>query len=177
MFKSSFLYLVKNVSGRITRNQTIDDGRLWTTDVCDRIQLCHLGSGPLRNNLIRDRYNGLKIFLNGPSGTLFCFFLGLFKHQNKFTANKCEKYWSNMWHWDLNSRPLGHESLPLTTRSQLGYHPMIKNFLFFFINSQITTKLWNRKYVSHLATSWRLNKLHRLVQICQGANSLLSPRP
>ena len=62
-------------------------------------------------------------FLNGPYPASFSFIFGLFKQTNSsiFTTNICEKCPSSIRCWDLNPRPLEHESSPITTRP--GLHP------------------------------------------------------
>ena len=50
---------------------------------------------------------------------LFHLFLPFQTNITIFTANKCEKCPSSIWCQDSNSRPLEHESPPITTRPGL----------------------------------------------------------
>ena len=55
----------------------------------------------------------------GQPQPLFSFILSFQTNITIFTANKCEKSLSSIWHWDSNPQPLEHESPPLTTRPEL----------------------------------------------------------
>ena len=55
----------------------------------------------------------------GQPRPLFHLFSSFQTHIAIFTTNKCEKYSSSIQGWDLTSRPLEHESPPISTRPGL----------------------------------------------------------
>ena len=60
--------------------------------------------------------NSPTIFKNGPSPASFSFFSSFQTNITIFTTNKCEKCPSSIRGWDSKTRPLEHESPPITTR-------------------------------------------------------------
>ena len=52
------------------------------------------------------------------TGILIVYLRSLQTPTQFYTTNKCENDPSGMQHWDPSSQPLGHESLPLTTRTR-----------------------------------------------------------
>ena len=68
-------------------------------------------------------------------GLFFHLFLSFQTHITIFTSNKCEKSSSSIWCRDSNSRPLDHESPPITTRPGL---PLKSRHLFVaFLSPQV----------------------------------------
>ena len=65
----------------------------------------------------------------GQLRPLFQLFLSFQTHITIFTTSKCEKYPSIIWCQDSNSRPLKHESPPITTSP--GLPPQNGFFIFF----------------------------------------------
>ena len=80
------------------------------------------------------------LFLNGPSPASFYLFSSFqTKIRYNFTTNKCENCPSSIWCWDLNPRPMEHESTPITTR--LGLSAKQHNFFPMYV-AQIFGNVW-----------------------------------
>ena len=92
----------------------------------------------------------VNVFLNGPTLASFSFIFVFKKHITILTTNKCKKCPSSIWCRDSNSRPLEHESAPITTRP--GFPP--KNDFMFFGNG------WHKTCVKILQIHFNFDWLH-----------------
>ena len=89
----------------------------------------------------------------GHTQSLFCIMLpcGLFKHQSNVQQTHVENDCSILQPWDSNSRPLGHESPPVTTRPGLPprlyskmVHPRPLFVLFSVFSNKQTIQLFHQ---------------------------------
>jgi len=83
---------------------------------------------------------------------LFFIYFRLFKHTLQFLQQiNVKKYPSSIRYRDSNPRPLGRESLPITTRPGLQPKRRGKCYETYILHGSVLNKLWKPVSISHSA--------------------------